>query len=465
MDNQRFFRVSLGPAQCGADITNGSERATYVPMEHVFRVLKRPHRAINLMFTYYPFDKGWPKRASKVVAWKEGMGQWDLPYDDYDVYLGGPGGISDAEAYRQFRDVRRYGQDVHFTLTIDPKVPVKSLRLIAKELRAYGRVFFRINHECNGFWFQHNRRYSYKQVSDFFVKFHKILKEDAPLVETVLCLNGFDDPLQMHVGEKELAEAVRAADVIAIDRYLSLHYAWPNNFSNDPATYFDLSVEQWWKAMNLNRELLCEVRGDDSFPVSFPELNADSDVNGYHGQAKRITMLYDLVKKEKKDWLKSVTMYQFRDRGGLGLELESRVSHEFVSRLPSCGAYRKAASDPYYNPVMVAGEQLSKAGSPLKLRWYNSEKADGLSIRGKRHSASNRMRIKLDSGNYLIECNGKWFHSRGGSVDLKAAVFPGDKYAINIFCPPHDGTNSTGHDGNYLPYYQAEIRVRPEVES
>lgn len=463
MENIECFKARLLPAKFGADISNGSERALYVPMKHVFNVLQRPHRAVNLMFTYYPFDHGWPKRSSQIMKWKDGMGQWDLPFDDYDVYLGGPGGSVDAEAFRQFRDVRRFGQDIHFTLTIDLKVPSKTLRHIARDLRPYGRVFFRINHECNGDWFQHNRRNSYKQVSNFFVKFHHIIKEETPLAQTVLCVNGFDEEERMHLGEKDLAGAVCTADILAVDRYLSLHYRWPNAFRGDPLAYYDLKLENWWKTMLLNYRQLCEVRGDDSFPFSLPELNADSDVNGYAGQARKISEMYKMISQKGKEWISSVTMYQFRDRGGLGLELEDQRTHEFLKRLPACNAYKKAVTEPCYMPSIKKGGVIDETRFPITLKWYNSEDAEGLSIRGIRPKGSNRLSIVLEKGNYLIECNGKWFHTEGGSLDLKKTVLQGEAYSINIFAPPKDGVNSIAPDGSYLPYYQTAIYEIPRI--
>ncbi|NLD98418.1 MAG: hypothetical protein GX640_00960 [Fibrobacter sp.] len=463
MENISLLRSRLLPAPCGADISNGSERALYVPMSHIFKTLRRPHRAVNLMFTYYPFDKGWPKRASKIVRWKKGMGQWDLPFDDYEVYLGGPGGSDDAEAFRQFNDIRMFGQDIHFTLTIDLNVPSDTLQHIARDLRPYGRVFFRINHECNGNWFQHNKRYSYKQVSDFFVKFHYILKETAPFVKTVLCLNGYDNPEDLHVGEHELAEAVRTADVLAIDRYISLHYKWPNEFTGDLDSYFDLDLKHWWKVMKENYNLLCDIRKNDTFSFSLPELNADSDVNGFSGQARRIADAYDLIKTDGKKWINAVTMYQFRDRGGLGLELEDPKTFKFIKRLPSCSAYKKAVADKHFQPVIKTGAAINARKLSLSLKWFNSEDAEGICLAGLRPLDSTGIHLLLPKGNYLINCNGSWLHSRGGKVDLKRMVDSGAQFKVNVFAPPAEGINSRGADGQFLPYYEKVFDTLPQI--
>jgi hypothetical protein len=399
-----------------------------------------------------------------IIPWKEGMGQWDLPFDDYDVYLGGPGGSADAEVFRQFRDVRAFGQDIHLTLTIDLNVPAKTLRYIARELRPYGRIFFRINHECNGTWFQHNKRFSYKQVSNFFIKFHNIVKEEAPLVNTVFCLNGSDDPQLMKLGEKELAGAVRSADVLAIDRYMSLHFRWPNKFTGDPASYFDLDLMHWWNVMKANYHQLCEIRGNDSFPFTIPEINADADVNGHFGQARRITDVYKLIKNEGKKWINAVTMYQFRDRGGLGLELEDTLTHEFVKRLPVCAAYRKAVSDSVYTPLIKSRGVVTVNKFPLYLKWFNSEDAEGVLLCGTRPKLSSRMSLLLPKGNFIVECNGMWFCSQGGTLDLRSAVDAGTLFKVTVFAPPENGMNSLGPDSSYLPYYETALHALPEIK-
>ena len=57
-------KVILKPAQCAVDLGDGSERADYVNQDYVLGKMARPHRSINLMYCYYPYDKGWPQRAS-----------------------------------------------------------------------------------------------------------------------------------------------------------------------------------------------------------------------------------------------------------------------------------------------------------------------------------------------------------------------------------------------------------------
>ncbi len=55
--------MHMGPAPCGVDLGDGSERGEYVNQDYILQKLGRPHRNINLMYCYYPLDKGWPARA------------------------------------------------------------------------------------------------------------------------------------------------------------------------------------------------------------------------------------------------------------------------------------------------------------------------------------------------------------------------------------------------------------------
>ena len=71
------------------------------------------------MYCYYPNDEGWPGRASVVHADPSVQFAWDFPYDDYFTYKGGLNGTRDDEPFTCMRDVRRHGQDVLLTMTID----------------------------------------------------------------------------------------------------------------------------------------------------------------------------------------------------------------------------------------------------------------------------------------------------------------------------------------------------------
>ena len=68
MSELKAKTLHMGPAQCAVDLGDGSERGEYVNQDYILQKLGRPHRAINLMYCYYPNDEGWPGRASVVHA-------------------------------------------------------------------------------------------------------------------------------------------------------------------------------------------------------------------------------------------------------------------------------------------------------------------------------------------------------------------------------------------------------------
>ena len=215
------YKVKLGRAKCALDLGDGSERAEYVNQDYILHKLGRPHRCVNIMYTYYPKDAQWPNRISKACADMNISFQWDYPYDDYFPYG------ADGEPFEQMKDIRRHGQDVLLTLTIDCSLEDSYLREIAGQLAPFGRMRIRINHECQGTWFTHNKRFSRKEIADFFVRFHNIIKEEAPNVSTIFCA-GFTDEDGKGEGEDDFIEAYNEADVWSADCYPALYYAWPS---------------------------------------------------------------------------------------------------------------------------------------------------------------------------------------------------------------------------------------------
>ena len=183
--------LHMGPAECAVDLGDGSERGEYVDQDYILQKLGRPHRAVNLMYCYYPNDDKWPGRASVVHADPSVQFAWDFPYDDYFTYKGGLNGTLDDEPFTYMRDVRKHGQDVLLTMTIDPKLTDDHIIAIAKDLRTFGRVLLRINHEATGNWFSFNKRASYEEVAAFFTHCCEIIHREAPNVKTIICLDGW----------------------------------------------------------------------------------------------------------------------------------------------------------------------------------------------------------------------------------------------------------------------------------
>ena len=88
---QKIYSIEMGAAKCAVDLGDGSERGEYVDQDYILHKMGRPHRAISLMYCYYPLDKTWPVRARDAFADQEVSFQWDYPYDDYFTYKGGIG--------------------------------------------------------------------------------------------------------------------------------------------------------------------------------------------------------------------------------------------------------------------------------------------------------------------------------------------------------------------------------------
>ncbi len=438
--------VHLSGARCSLDLGDGSERGEYVSQDYILNVLDRPHRAVNIMYTYYPNDKEWPARISEACADMEVSFAWDYPYDDYYPFCEG------GAQFEQMRDIRRHGQEVMLTLTIDCSVGNDHLRKIASSLKPFGRMFLRINHECNGRWFTHNKRFSYEEVAAFFVRFAGIVKEEAPNVRTVFCAGLCDDTpdesgVYHIVYEDVFARAYKAADVWSADKYLSLHYTWP--FDNAEVGGMDVNFSAddpkiIYTRFKRTYERLSQLFGDKPFIQA--ELNSDGDVKGPLHQASHVRQYYDLAKADDSKWLTGISMYQFRDRGRLGLEREDPNDRSVGIRQPLLYEYKKILTDPFFSPEMTTGEE---AHFPAKLRWGASDDADGLEIPLSFEKTPEFCEVTLPKELSLImEFRGKWFYKAGGVdvIDLMPAFFksplPGPaEVFLRIFATPPDGEN------------------------
>ena len=464
-----YKKVHLKPAKCALDLGDGSERGEYVCQDYILNVLGRPHRAVNIMYTYYPNDKEWPARISEACADMEVGFAWDYPYDDYCPFS------DDGAQFEQMRDIRRHGQEVMLTMTIDCALADEELYDIARKLRPYGRMLFRINHECNGNWFTHNRRFSYSEVAAFFVRFAKIIKEEAPNVRTVFCAGlvksepEADGEYKVEY-EDEFAEAYRIADVWSSDKYLSLHYGWPYDVAeagggsytiDDPDDVFDRYKRTY--------ERLSSRFGARQFIQA--ELNADGDVTGPFHQAKPVMHYYDLVRSTGAEWLTGISMYQFRDRGRLGLEVEDPNNKDVGIRQPLMDEYAKVLDDPYYSPGLETGKDIA---FPAKLRWGGSEDSDGIEIKLSFEKTPEFCEVTFaDDLSLMMEFNGRWFYRSPevSVIDLMPAFFAhplsgSADIPLRIFATPPDGENHDTGDADWMvnQYYtmehEPEFRIR-----
>ena len=72
MKDRKIYQLHMGEATCSLDLGDGSERGEYVNQDYILSRLGRPHRAISLMYCYYPLDKGWPRKAQIHLLRHEG---------------------------------------------------------------------------------------------------------------------------------------------------------------------------------------------------------------------------------------------------------------------------------------------------------------------------------------------------------------------------------------------------------
>jgi hypothetical protein len=445
------YRVTLSPASCSLDLGDGSERGEYVNQDYILSTLGRPHRSVNLMYCYYPFDKGWPQRAS-VAHQPKGDGTWPYPYDDYFPFSGGPKGNPQGEVFQQMRDIRRHGQDVTLTLTIDCAVPNDHIRVIARQLKPYGRLRLRLNHECDGVWFSFNRRYTYTEVAAFFVRLAGVFKKEAPNVQLMGCwglVEDFKTGRLKH--EDELSPILGAADIWSTDIYLSLHYGWPARGcepGDQGKTYNQYSLKTIWRQYSGIHQRFCEITGKHK-GLEIGELNADGDVGGEDFQAKQMRQFYGLVLRKKPAFLTGITYYQFRDRGRLGLEREDPNNIRNGVATPFLSEYRKLIQNPYFTPK----ETWSRRNKSLRMEWRASDNSDGLGWKVPLKKRPIFLELLLDkNANLMILAGNQCFYKKPGVewVDVTTATSEWGRskpFPIRLFAPPADGTNPGGASG------------------
>ena len=466
------YNLHMGPAKCAVDLGDGSERGEYVDQDYILNALGRPHRGVSLMTSYYPLDKEFPARAHEAYADMEIHGAWDYPYDDYETYKGGLIGRTDEEPFNWMKDVRRHGQDVLITITIDPHVGDEHLVAIAKDLSVYGRVLARINHEATGNWFSFNKRASYQEVADFFTRVCKVFHREAPNVKVILCLDGYKDMKSEKMEkEDEFISAIKATDIYSVDRYLALHWGWPYDVAEPGGNSFArYKVNGIYKLAKKSYERYCKITGKKK-PMVLSELNADGDVTGPYEQAKMLKTFCKLIKNDPDNWLSAFTLYQFRDQGRLGLEIEDPNNKNVGIKQPIFDTYKEIIHDDFFMPTMKKGK---KTELPAKLRWGGSEDADGLSVPLTFDAAPVFCEAYFEDGledlNLMMELGGRWFYKAPGVkfIDFMPAFFENlikgsAKLDLKIFAPPADGKNDPSQGKDWQTNYYATIPALPRI--
>ncbi len=466
---EQFFRVHLGPAVCAADLGDGSERGSYVDQDTILGKLHRPHRQINLMYCYYPNDKGWPKRAGEAFKKDTPGGAWDYPYDDYFPYGGGLNGNPDAEVFQCMKDIRRHGQDVCLTLTMDPYLTEDHIAAVARDLIPYGRVTVRINHEATGNWFSFNKRADYPTVAAFFVKCCEVFHREAPNCKIVLCLDGCKSlSEEKMVMEDIFTEAARAADIVSVDRYMALHWGYPATICEDNRFAMRQSVEEIYNLCKKSSERYQVMNLGKKKPMVLSEFNADGDVTGPYEQAEMYEDFCKMLREDPDQWLSGVTMYQFRDDGRLGLEITDPSNPQCGIEQPLLKTYRKLIHEEPFVPKITPGEAF-KPGQMLRFGGF--EDADGVCVKINLKKRPVFFEIRFDGelreANLMISVDGYWFYKKPGVafIDLNSAFFEtgfqGGEVTVSLFAPPKDGVNDPSQGSDWQENYYYEMKALP----
>lgn len=474
-ENAKVYALHMGPAQCAVDLGDGSERGEYVDQDYILQKLGRPHRAINLMYCYYPNDDKWPGRASVVHANPDVNSAWGYPYDDYFTYKGGLNGTHDDEPFTYMRDIRRHGQDVLLTLTMDPKLSDEHIVAVARDLRTFGRVFLRINHEATGDWFSFNKRASYEENAAFFVHCCEIVHREAPNVKVIICLDGCKDLAEEKmVMEDIFAEAARAADIVSVDRYMALHWGWPYDVAEPELERISFERNKVGDVYRLGKksyERYMVMNHGAKKPMVLSEFNADGDVTGPFEQAQMLRDFCEQLKSDPEKWLSAFTLYQMRDRGRLGLEIEDPNNAGVGIEQPLLETYREIIHEEYFSPVM---EEKDEVALPVTLRWGGAEDAEGLSM--PLHFEKNPVFCEAyfegesKDLNLMMELNGHWFYKAPGvefvdfmSAFYKSALSGEADMSLKIFAPPASGENDPSQGDDWQTNYYTEIRELPRL--
>lgn len=473
MSDYKVYDLHIGPAKTAVDITDGSERGEYVNQDYILRQLGRPHRCVNLMYCYYPNDEGWPVRAHDAHAHDDITDIWDYPYDDYFTYKGGLNGNLNDEPFTYMRDVRRHGQDVCLTLTMDPFLSDDHIIAVCKDLANFGRVLVRINHEATGNWFSFNKRASYEEVAAFFVRACEIFHREAPNCKVILCLDGCKNPDDEKMEMEDIfADASRACDIVSVDRYMALHWGYPVDIAEEGGTTFSRSkVEDIYNMCKKSYERYAYVNDGVYKPMVLSELNADADVTGPYDQAAMFRKFADLLKEDKDNWLSAFTMYMFRDRGRLGLEIEDPNNREVGIKQPLMDTYRELIHEDFFSPSLECG---AEASFPKRMRWGSFEDSDGVAVELNIESNPVFFETYFDDelidANLMMEINGEWFYKAPGvkCVDMASAFFSKKvneptTMTLKIFAPPATGENDSSQGEDWQMNYYYELPKLPKI--
>ena len=199
------------------------------------------------------------------------------------------------------------------------------------------------------------------------------------------------------------------------------------------------------------------------------EFDTDGDVTGPRMQGESVVRFAHYWRDHRVDWFRSISLYQFRDRGRLGLECEEPNNPAVGIEQPMLAEYRdQVLHDPWFMPEMTEGEEAS---FPAALRWGGSEDADGLAIpiAFEGNPEFCEMTVEQPVG-LMAELNGRWFYKAPGTktVDMMSAFFNNPlkgpaTLTLRLFAPPADGVNPEDGNADWLTNYRTVLEETPRM--
>jgi len=208
-------------------------------------------------------------------------------------------------------------------------------------------------------------------------------------------------------------------------------------------------------------------------PFSASEFNIDGDVTGPVAQGESLLRFADYMEKERPNWMFSLSMYQFRDRGRLGLEIEDPNNPEVGIEQPLMEDYKSVMKRPFFRPGIREIEAL-EGTERIPMRWGSAEDSEGIEMKVRMEGTPVFFELAFPKeANLMFSVNDRWFYKAPGVtvIDAMSAFFgrdakpvtAGDEISILVFAPPADGENPESDRADWATDYYTELAELPRL--
>ena len=255
-----------------------------------------------------------------------------------------------------------------------------------------------------------------------------------------------------------------------MDCYLALHYGWPFDVCEKGSdSYAVTPVETFYQRLKKSAIRFAQLNDGKVRPLVVSEFNTDGDVVGPKHQAESIKRFIARLKEgHAEEWFGGFSLYQFRDRGRLGLEIEDPNNKSVGIPQPLLKEYKEILKDDYFMPRM---ETKAETKLPVTMRWGGAEDAEGIALEVTLEKNPEFFEISFEENlNLMIEINGRWFYKAEGTdcIDLMPAFFDQDikertTLSITMFAPPASGENDPSQGEDWMENYYCTMHKLPEL--